>query len=114
MLRMEYSYHAPNKHNLTMYILILRMDYSLYHAPNKHNLTMYILILLTAFFIPDTQQTHPGHLCTHLLTMIVQQGGVGWVSLPITKHFFSFRERKSRDEFSKSLFLHINLICIYK
>ena len=36
--------------------------------------------------------------------------GVGWVSLPITKHFFSFRERKSRDEFSKSLFLHVNLI----
>ena len=48
------------------------------------------------------------------MSFIMQQGGVGWVSLPITKHFFSFRERKSRDEFSKSLFLHINLICIYK
>ena len=31
------------------------------------------------------------------------------------KAIFSFRERKSRDEFSPSLyFFHVNLICIYK
>ena len=73
-----------------------------YYWPYRHPLYDYIMI------------TYGAEDVIHGLIRYCNKGRGADLSA-YHKAIFSFRERKSRDEFSPSLyFSHVNLICIYK